>query len=210
MSARSYSLWPLYDVAVLLAGVAVLFAGCASRPHDGLIGYTLDPPTAVGDLSLPDVSSPDGSRMRLSAADGELLIVYFGYTHCPDVCPTTLADLRSALRQLGSDAKRVQVAMVTVDPGRDTPAVLRGFLQSFVHDGRPLRTDDDDELRRVAERFGASYLVTTDPDGNVEVTHSATTYVVNQRGEVAVAWPFGTHADDIAHDLRVLLRKSSA
>ena len=94
--------------------------------------------------------------------------MYFGFTNCPDVCPTTMTDLRTALDGMGDDADRVDVAMVTVDPARDTD-VLTGYVQSYVDDAHAVATDDDADLRRVAESFGVAYEVMTAPDGTIEV-----------------------------------------
>jgi protein SCO1/2 len=168
------------------------------------VGYRNVPGQPVGAIALPDVSN-DGRDLALRAAPGELLITYFGYTSCPDVCPTTLADLRRALRDLGDDAARVDLAMVTVDPERDTAEVLTGYVQSFVPGAHALRTDDPASLRAAADAFGASYSVTTADDGRVEVAHSAAMYVVDPNGTVTLTWPFGVAADDLRLDLEALL-----
>lgn len=187
----------------------VLCVGSTSCGDDGsaareLVGYRNVPGQAVGAVSLPDASN-GGQEMALRAAPGELLVTYFGYTSCPDVCPTTLSDLRTALRDLGADADRVDLAMVTVDPGRDTAEVLTGYVQSFVADAHALRTDDPADLRAAADAFGVSYDVATEDDGTVKVAHSAAMYVVDQTGTVTLTWPFGVKADDLRLDLEALL-----
>ena len=169
-----------------------------------LVGYRNVPGQAVGSISLPDVSN-GGREMALRAAPGELLVTYFGFTSCPDVCPTTLADLRRALRDLGDDASKVDLAMVTVDPERDTAEVLTGYVQSFVPGAHALRTDDPAELRAAADAFGATYSVTAADDGRVDVTHSPAMYVVDPSGTVTLTWPFGVDADDLRLDLEALL-----
>ena len=133
--------------------------------------------------------------------------MYFGYTNCPDVCPTTMADLRTALRQLGDDADRVDVAMVTIDPDRDT-AVLADYVGSFVEGGHALATDVADDLRAVADPFGVTYLVETNAAGEIEVAHSPQLYVVDDAGQLALTWQFGVAADDLAGDLEQLLESA--
>ena len=99
--------------------------------------------------------------------------------------------MQHALDDLGDDAERVDVAMVTVDPARDTD-VLTGYVQSFVADAHAVATDDDADLRRVAESFGVAYEVITAPDGTVEVGHTDYLFGVDDAGRLVISWPFGT------------------
>ena len=124
-------------------GIAVATAGCGGDRE--LVGLTRDPAPQVDAVTLPDVSR-DGAPFELRAEPGGLLVVYFGYTNCPDICPTTMADLARALDDLGDDADRVDVAMVTVDPDRDTD-VLADYVDDFVAGGHALATADE---RRAA------------------------------------------------------------
>jgi len=142
----------------------------------------------------------------MTAGEGKILLVFFGYTSCPDVCPTTLADTRSALGQLGDDADKIEVAMATVDPERDTPEVITGYVQSFIPGAHALQTLDIGLLEEAAEPFGASFSVTSGSDGEVEVVHTGSLYAVDDEGRLLVSWPFGTAFEDIASDLRILLR----
>jgi protein SCO1/2 len=163
----------------------------------------LTPEPDVSARSLPDATGqPFAFR---AAAEDRLLLVYFGYTSCPDVCPTTLSDIRAALNRLGARAGKVDLAMVTVDPDRDTPERLRAYVQSFVGSANALATTDADALKRAADAFGVRYQVTTAPSGQVEVSHSAFLYAVDARGRVVVQWPFGVHAPQLATDIGILL-----
>lgn len=195
----------LSAVAVLIVGPLAMSCGSDEVARE-YVGYRQVPGQAVGALTLPDVSA-GGADMAFVAEPGDLLIAYFGYTSCPDVCPTTLSDLKKALRELGDDAERVDVAMATVDPDRDTAEVLTGYVQSFVPDAHALRTEDPDELRAAADAFGVSYSVTTDGAGEVKVAHSAAMYVVDASGTVVLTWPFGVKADDLRLDLAGLLEE---
>jgi protein SCO1/2 len=188
---------------IAIAAAGLLATACSSEPAE-LAGYVRSPSPQVGDLALPDESA-GGAPFELRAPDGGLLLLYFGYTSCPDVCPTTLADIRTALAGLGDAAARVELAMATVDPERDTPDVLAGYVQSFVSGAHALRTEDDGALSDVAAVLGAAYSVTTGEDGAVEVSHTAHVYVIDDAGELLVTWPFGIEPADMTSDMRILL-----
>jgi protein SCO1/2 len=194
-------------VVVGVAGVAwaAALAACGGGERE-LAGYTLEPAPRVDTVALPDLSR-DGEPFELRAEPAGLLVVYFGYTNCPDVCPTTMSDVRTARRELGDDAERVGVAMVTIDPDRDT-AVLADYVSSFVDGGHALATDDAADLRAAADPFGVSYLVETTSTGAIEVSHSPQLYVVDDTGTLVLTWPFGVPADDLAADLADLLERA--
>ena len=189
---------------LMIAGTLVVLSGCGdSETPRQLVGYQLEPPTRVGDLSLPEAETAESFSFKADA--NELLVVYFGFTACPDVCPTTLAAVRSALRTMGDDASRISLAMVTIDPQRDGADVLPGYVRSFVADAQALRTEDDAALRAVTDRFGASYSVTVGDDDKIEVAHTGSLYVVDEQGVVLDTMPFGVTSADIANDLTLLL-----
>lgn len=176
-----------------------------------LSGAVRDPRLEVGSIALPDVAH-GGDEAAMTAAPGEILIVYFGYTSCPDICPTTMTDVKQAIDQLDDDeADRVQVAMATVDPDRDTDEVLTGYVDYFFEDPRALRTTDLDQLAEAATAFGVQYQVAEHEPGetNYEVAHTAVTYVVDDAGTVLVEWPFGLDKDLMASDLSILLDEES-
>jgi protein SCO1/2 len=185
--------------------VAALAAGCGGDDTSSPAGIIRQPAPDVSNVSLPDAST--GDRFITRADPGEILVVYFGYTSCPDICPTTLADLRFAVRNLGDDAERIDAAMVTVDPGRDDGERLTAYVQSFVEGAHALRTDDPAELQASADSFGVSYSVSTTADGYIEVTHSAFLYAVDSAGHIRVQWPFGTSSEDLERDLAYLLEE---
>lgn len=166
-------------------------------------GYVQSPPRQVAEVTLPAV---DGAPVEMVAEPGGLRIVYFGYTFCPDVCPTTMSFLKAALGELPEeDRQRVQVDVVTVDPTRDTGEKLHTYVTTFVPDATAIRTEDPTALRSAADAFGANYEVTTGVDGEVEVSHSGDLFVVDDTGTVILAWPFGTTPKAIERDLRRLL-----
>lgn len=194
-------------VVAICGLVLLVVAGCGSDDESApeLGGWVREPLPEVGSLTLPDVAA-DGAPFAFRAPEGGLLLVYFGFTACPDICPTTMSDVQQALADLGDDAGRVEVALVTVDPGRDTAETLDRYLGSFVAaGGHPLRTDDAGELRAVADVFGADYTVETDETGRIDVGHTAHLYAVDDAGRLLVTWPFATPVDTLVDDLRILL-----
>lgn len=193
--------------ALLAVGLLVLAACGDDAAPRTLSGYELDPAPTVAALSLPDASDGDVD-FPFIADDGRLLIVYFGYTYCPDVCPTTLAEVKKAFTQMGDGAQNVDVAMITIDPDRDTDEIITGYVQDFIPGAHALRTTDADVLLVTASQFGASYSVETLADGTVEVGHSGAMYVVDDTGTVVLTWPFGIPAEGIATDLEILFDRS--
>ncbi|MCU0269327.1 MAG: SCO family protein [Acidimicrobiales bacterium] len=168
-------------------------------------GVQRETPLAVGEVTIPEVTEGSEGTFDFVAEPGELLVNYFGYTACPDICPTSLADLRDALEAVGDDADKVSLSFVTVDPERDTAEQLNGFLPFFVENYHALRTDDPAELEAVENAFLASSTITPTEDGEYEVSHTAFFYVIDANGDVIVEWPFGTTAEAMASDLEILL-----
>lgn len=189
--------------ATALASLLAVVGACGGDPpKHALSGQVLTPAPTMAALSLPDAT---GAPFALKASAGKMLLVYFGYTSCPDVCPTTLSDVRTALERLGDDASRVELAMATIDPDRDTGTRLAAYVDSFVPGATALSTGDADQLRAVADAFGAVYRVTTTATGAVDVEHSAFLYGLDDTGTLRVQWPFGTRAKALADDLDALL-----
>ena len=144
------------------------------------------------------------------AEPDSMLLVFFGYTSCPDVCPTTMADLAKAVDMLDPAlAGRVEVVMATIDPERDTAEQLAQYVPYF-HDGwTGVRTDDRAHLDAVVAAFGAAYEYgSTAADGSYEVAHSSFVYGIDQTGHVIVEWPSSMGAQKVAHDLTLLLQSS--
>ncbi len=162
------------------------------------------PKLHVGSVHLSDVAVTDtGSPFTIRARPGGLLLVYFGYTTCPDLCPTTMAAIRSARAELGQDAQRVDVAFITVDRTRDTPQVLRAFVGKFVSGAHLLRPANAAQLA-VAQR---AFLVTANEQPGGSIDHSSTVAAIDASGTVLLEWPFGISAAAMTHDLRVLLKQ---
>ncbi len=190
--------------------LALLLAACGSSADETLSGFERTPTPIVNVETLPEVTDA-GSPFRFEApqTDG-VLVVYFGYTNCPDVCPTTLFDLRTALDSMESSQRdRIETAMVTIDPNRDTDEVITGYVRSFLPEAAAVRTTVDADLRVVADAFGADYGVTETADGEIDVLHTGSLYAVNGAGELLVSWPFGVTSEDLAKDLGILLERGT-
>jgi protein SCO1 len=152
-------------------------------------------------LELTDVS---GKTRTLAEFRGKAVVLFFGFTQCPDVCPTTLAEVSSAVKKLGEDAQRVQVLFVSVDPERDTPQALAQYVSSF--DPRIIALRGDlAATRKVAQEFKIYFEKRKQGDGYT-VDHSAQTYVLDPQGRLRLLVRHERIAEDLPHDLQVLLK----
>ena len=191
--------------AFAIAAVAVLggcdrIAGVGSKPTFHFTDIT--GAEFARKLELPDA---DGKPRSLADWRGKVVVVFFGYTQCPDVCPATLATLAEAMKQLGSDADRVQVLFITVDPERDTPQLLAQYVPAF--DSRFLGLyGDADATARTAKEFKVIYQKVPGPTpGSYTMDHSAGSYVFDPKGRLRLFVSNGQGADVFVHDLRELL-----
>ena len=148
----------------------------------------------------------NGQPRTLADFRGKVLVVFFGFTHCPDVCPTTLSELARALKQLGADAQRVQVVMITVDPQRDTPEVLKQYVTALDPAFLGL-TGDAQTIAETAREFKIFYQKSpgATPDA-YSVDHSSGTFVYDPAGRLRLLVGYGQGADVFAHDIGQLLR----
>ncbi len=170
------------------------------------MGMTRDVPLQVGSISLPEVfEDGSSSNFTFTAQEGHLLVVFFGYTMCPDICPTSLSDFRSALRRLNNRAGNVDLAFVTVDPERDTRERLISFIGSYATNFHAIRTTDFNQLKTAQDAFLVRSSVNTDESGHVQVTHTGTGFIVNSDGTIVDELPFGIGADGMENDFNVLL-----
>ena len=191
----------------LSAVVLVAFALCANAATD-LRSGVFDPPRAAPDFSL---RASDGSELKLSRYRGKVVALGFGYTHCPGVCPTTLAYLAQVRKNLPpSVVADFQVLYVTVDPDRDNAATLKGFLSSF----DPTfvgGTGNAQQLADVRKAYGITVsdkiYVDKMPKSSYFLDHSSFVYLIDRQGALRAMAPFGASADDIEHDVRVLLSR---
>ncbi|MEK6424763.1 MAG: SCO family protein, partial [Burkholderia gladioli] len=185
------------------AGVAAAgLAGCQAQPAFQNLDITGN--TQFGkDFSLPDTA---GRTRTLADFKGRAVVLVFGYTHCPDICPTTLADLAQAMHTLGPDAKRVQVLLVSVDPERDTAALLAQYVAAFDPSFVALRPADDAQLKQVAKAFRIYYAKSPGKTPrSYTMDHTAASYVFDPDGKLRLFVRDGQGAGPWVHDLQLLL-----
>lgn len=196
--------------AGLLAG-ALMAAGLGLGACDRLSGLGSAPAFKATDLTGADygksldLTDHTGRARTLGDFKGKLVVLFFGYTQCPDVCPTTLATMAEAMKQLGADADRVQVLFVTLDPQRDTPKVLSGYVTAFDPRFIGLSGDEAATTRAAREFKVFSQKVTGSAPGQYTLDHTAATYVLDGQGRLRLYMRHGQSAADVVTDLRLLL-----
>jgi protein SCO1/2 len=186
--------------AMLLAAALITLAGCGNSQHWGLKNIT----NLMPDLRFT-LTDQSGKTVHARDYRGKVLMLYFGYTHCPDVCPTTLATLAQALKALGKDADAVRVLFVSVDPARDTSEVLKDYVQAFGPQFVGL-SGDEATLRKLARRYRVTFaLDKPDAKGDYTVSHSSAVFVFDQQGRVRLLGRGSDTPAAIAGDLTRLM-----
>lgn len=199
MTIRKILLWFVLFVIIALA---VNWTLPFLQPHV-FRGTVLQPTATVQDFTLDTTL---GKPMSLSDFRGSYLLLYFGYTFCPDVCPLTLSDLQTTITELGTDADQVQVLFISVDPARDTIAQLTSYLPHF-HPSFIGMTGPEDKILQAATQFGIFYDVhEAAADGYYTVDHTSTVVVIDPEGYARLIFPYGTNGKEMAEDLRYLMR----
>ncbi|ASL45160.1 hypothetical protein bAD24_I16925 [Burkholderia sp. AD24] len=188
----------LLDVVLAVSALTAL-AGCTHRNE------TWQLTNVTG--HLPDLefklTGDDGRPVTGESFKGRTSLVYFGYTHCPDVCPETMGRLMQVLARLGPDARKVRILFITVDPARDTPQALRDYVGAFDAQHAEGLTGTDWQIESLAKRYRVAYqMEKRDPNGNYEVTHSSAVYVFDQQGHARLLATDHDTPDAIAQDLR--------
>jgi protein SCO1/2 len=153
-----------------------------------------------------ELTRANGNTFQLSEQRGKIVMLFFGYTSCPDVCPTTMAELNQALRELGSQADHVQVIFVTVDPQRDTPERVQEYVNHFNPSFIGL-SGSEAELAKVWGDYGVFREVVEGKSAvGYLVDHTARVTLIDQQGNLRVSFPFDTPVEDIVHDVELLLK----
>jgi protein SCO1/2 len=198
--------WPV--IAILLA---LVLAACGSTDGDSsptptpLPGTVFDPPIEVADFTL---TSHTGEPFRLSDLRGKVAMLFFGYTNCPDVCPTTLAEFKRIKALLGDDADQVAFVFISVDGARDSPERLAAYVRAFDPDFIGL-TGTDAEIRAVAQDYGVFFQrVDYDNPENYLVDHTASSFAIGPDGRWRAKFSYGSDPAGIAAQLRRLLAAS--
>lgn len=153
------------------------------------------------------LTEPSGKALKLSDFKDKVVVLFFGYTHCPEICPTTLADLAQAMRLLGKDADRVQVLFVTLDPERDTPQVLGKYVP-FFHPSFLGLYGDAQAIAKAADTFAISYEKHAEKNGYL-LDHSDGTYLIGTGGKPVLLSPYNQRVEFIVQDIKLLLQKGN-
>ena len=187
----------------LIAATAMILVACSPKPEFKNIDITGS--TAFGkDFSLLD---PDGNVRTLADFKGKVVVMFFGYTQCPDICPTTLTEMQQVMTLLGPQSDKVQVLFVTVDPERDTAAILKQYVPSFDPRFLGLRPADEAALEKVAKDFKIYYKkVPGKSPGSYTMDHTAGSYAFDPQGRLRLYIKHAQGPETLAHDLKELMR----
>jgi len=186
-----------------IAALLVILSACSPKPEFKNIDITGS--TAFGkDFSLVD---PNGKVRTLADFKGKVVVMFFGYTQCPDVCPTTLTEMQQVMTFLGPQSDQVQVLFVTVDPARDTAAILKQYVPAFDPRFLGLRPADDAALEKVTKDFKIYYqkVPGTSP-GSYTIDHTAGSYAFDPEGRLRLYIKHAQGPETLAHDLKELLK----
>jgi protein SCO1/2 len=186
---------------IALSVLALVVAGCGPQRAE-FKGTDITGVSWGKDFRLTDHT---GKVRILSDFRGKVVVVFFGYTHCPDVCPTTLSEMAAVMKRLGKDAERVQVLFVTLDPARDKPELLAQYVPSF-HPTFLALSADEATTRKTAQDFKVFYQKQeTGSSVGYTLDHAANTFVYDPAGRLRLLFGFGSGVDNIYHDINELL-----
>lgn len=190
-------------LAISLLALAAALGGCDRQPSAPKFRLTDVTGAPFGKaLALTD---HNGKPRTLADFAGKVVVIFFGFTHCPDVCPTTLAELAQVANELGRDAEKMQVLFVTVDPERDTPEVLRQYVPAF-HPSFLGLYGDAAATTQVAKEFKIFFQKQPLAGSSYSVDHAAGTYVLDPHGRLRLYAQYGAGAPALLHDIRLLVQ----
>jgi protein SCO1/2 len=190
-------------LAALLAGMVIALAGCGGQDVKPV--FKLTDVTGASFGKTLELTDHNGKPRTLADFKGKVVTLFFGFTHCPDVCPTTLNEMAVVMKELGADAARVQVLFVSVDPERDTADVLKNYVPVFNPAFLGL-TGSADEVARAAKEFKIFYQKQKLQGGAYTMDHSAGTYILDTEGRLRLFAQYGAGAPSLLHDIRQLLK----
>ena len=188
---------------VALAGTALLSA-CSKGP--GKVEFhSVDITGAdyAGNFRLTDFN---GKARTLADFEGKVVVIFFGYTQCPDVCPTTLMELAQVKQALGADGEKLQVLFVSLDPERDTPEVLKAYMAAFDPDFVGLVPGSEQDLQKLTREFKIFYeRVDGSAPDTYTIDHTAASYVYDPKGRLRLFARYGASTEDLAEDFKQLM-----
>jgi protein SCO1/2 len=188
--------------------ISVWLAGCGGSAPDAP-KFKLTDVTSVGFGKELNLTDHNGRPRTLADFRGKVVTVFFGFTHCPDVCPTTLAEMAQVVKELGADGDEVQVLFVTVDPERDTPQVLKQYVPSFNPTFLGLYGDLEATTRATKEfKVYFQKQPAKTASGSYSVDHGAGTFILDREGRLRLFAQYGQGPAALVHDIRILLRTS--
>ena len=204
MQARHYF---LFGLALAVIVTTIFGAVFMNRPYT-YQGSQIDPPLQVGDMQLVDQDGNAFSKSALLASgDVSAVLVFFGYTFCPDVCPVTLVEFKQVKAALGDNARYVRFIFVTVDPARDNPERIKKHLAHYDPEFTGL-TGDPEALKEVMDDFMVfAAKGPVSEAGHYLVDHTSRVYVLDRNGELGLTYSFGTGADAITADIRQMIKE---
>jgi len=195
-------LLPLLSPLLLPLFFALSLAACSPQAQTAFKGVDLTGAEYARGFRMKDI---DGKERTLDEFKGKVVVVFFGYTQCPDVCPTTMAELAQVKKNLGADGDKVQGIFVTIDPERDTPELLKAYLGSFDKSFVALRGNDD-ETRAIAKEFKSFYAKAPGKEpGQYSMDHTAASYVFDPQGRIRVFEKYGLGPQALVDDIKLLL-----
>ena len=189
---------------VVAGGLGGLLAGCSDKAAaPSFTSVDVTGADYARDFSMPD---QNGRVRTMKDFAGKVVVIFFGFTHCPDVCPTTLAEMAQIKKLLGDDGDKLQGIFVTVDPERDTPEVLKAYVANFDPGFIALRADTPEQLAAMAKDYKVYYKkVEGSTPGAYSMDHSAGSYIYDPQGRLRLFSRYGSGADKLAGDIRQLL-----
>lgn len=196
--------WTLGVLVLVIASAAFGVWSLTTTEAHEWNGTAYDPPRELPDFTLTNV---EGEPMSLAELEGKPVLLYFGYTHCPDFCPATLSDFQRVKQDLGDRADEVAYVMVSVDPKRDTPAVMKEYLSFYDPAFIGLTGTSAEDVRPIKQEFGivSQNRQATPGSEFYFVDHSTKTYLLNSNGDLLLEYAWGTDADNITEDVAYLL-----
>lgn len=189
-----------------LSAVLLIAALSACQPSPQYLNANVTASNLHTDIPL---TTQNGEPLQVNAPHkGQVSAVFFGYTQCPDICPTTLGKMKLVMDQLGADAAKVRVVFVTVDPERDTPEVLKAYMTAFNPSFIGAYAQPTERTREMAKQFQVVY----EKEGagpNYIVNHTANLYLLDENGKTIVSAPYEAKPEAIAHDIKQMLAAQS-
>lgn len=196
-------------VCALLAPLVLSAALAGCSHHDAAPWKLTDVSGHLPDLDF-NLTDDTGKPATGQSFAGKTTLVYFGYTHCPDVCPETMARLMQVLQQLGPDARNTRIAFITVDPARDTAAALHDYVRAFDAEHAIGLTGTDGAIEGLAKRYRVAYqMEKRDPSGAYDVTHSSAVYIFDTHGHARLLATENDSIQNIATDVRRVIDSPS-